>query len=114
MPRKPRIDIFKAVQKPQVKPGNRIFKNYKMKWPGGVITVRAMIDQYPLGNIVTYAMSVRRGGKVIKVVKDKEGNDVKIRSKIELIERTIYAESHSKSMIDRIAELKAIPEANYK
>ena len=112
--RRPRVDIFKAVKKPKApQPRNRIFKSYRIKWAGGVITVRAMIDQYPAGNKVTYVLSVRKGGKVLKVVKDRKGNDVEIRSKVELIERNTYADCHSKTMMTRIDEFRAIPEANY-
>ena len=93
--KKRRIDILKPVKMPKAPPpGNRIFKNHKIKWAGGIITVRAMIDQYPAGNIMTYIMSVRRGK--------------------ELIERNQFSESNSKTMLARITELREIPEANYK
>lgn len=89
--KRPRIDIYKPVRKPKAPiPPNRTFETYKMNWANGTITVKATIDKYPAGDIVTYKLSVRKGGK--------------------LIERATYSESNVKDMMARIEELQAIPE----
>jgi hypothetical protein len=68
---------------------NRKYSNYSFDWARGKVTIRAMIDEYPLGNIVTYTLSVRKGG--------------------ELIERNTYAFSEGKNMLARVDEWRAIP-----
>lgn len=70
---------------------NRRFKRDTFTANGRFIKVVAMIDMYPMGDMITYILTVRRSNGF-------------------LLERNVYASCHSESMQLRILEWFRMPE----